>query len=787
MAAKKASGVNFKQLLLEKGERWGFMAAAGLLVFFLGFGVFVASRSASATTITKDIASNIQTAKAKMTAPGQSPPEIEPVVFEPVSLRNIKFNEFVTPHEYFNPAEEQNPKRVSPRILPASEAQVEFVRGAVGVYDMINDNGKTLVGVLVNRPVTQNDANKVKQLQRKKRPPPPPGTPGAAGVNTGGGLQGGVPSPGGNAPPPGVPQGGSPGRGGPGMPSKGGPGGFGMGGMNQRTSELQVQYMDLESKDIEKATLAETLEPVRMVVVTGSVPYKAQVMEFVRALRAGNEYNLGNELPLYRGFVVERSVWSADGKEMLKEWEVIDMKETLGELYARTIEFEYDEIPQKQIEDDPEYKDLAPLYFRLVPDRDHKLALPRPRLKNAIYGPITLPTVKDALKKLKELGGDAKPLKTPTQTKLSGGIDPFDNDTRQQRGFGGGEDDGRGGSGISKGGAGGPGGGPGIPKGGAGVPTPGVPNTGMPRIPQRGGDRGDGPQVGSGPQGLDAAVPEDAWIFRFIDTTTVPGYAYRYRIQFKMTNPNFKLPIQYLATPDLAGKEELPSDWFVLPQLVQVPKDEFVYAAANEPKSNPPHVTEKVPTANLDETWLQMQRWFDFAQPKGRERMKPEPIGDWLIADIRAIRGQYVSDLPKVELPIWSMTQSLFLFRDNPPPRKVAVKPTQKDLRSWDIDFTPKPDMLVVDFEGGTGDHVRNAKGAKMADICSMDVLLMTDDGKLRVVRSTVDLADEARKTRFDNWTKWLLQVQTDTTATRTQGADPFGGGDAGRPGGADR
>lgn len=49
MAAKKSSSVNVKELILQKGERVGFIAAAALLLFFLGFGVYVASTSASST------------------------------------------------------------------------------------------------------------------------------------------------------------------------------------------------------------------------------------------------------------------------------------------------------------------------------------------------------------------------------------------------------------------------------------------------------------------------------------------------------------------------------------------------------------------------------------------------------------------------------------------------------------------------------------------------------------------------------------------------------------------
>jgi hypothetical protein len=283
-------------------------------------------------------------------------------------------------------------------------------------------------------------------------------------------------------------------------------------------------------------------------------------------------------------------------------------------------------------------------------------------------------------------------------------------------------------------------------------------------------------------------VPEDAWLFRFIDVTTDPGFAYKYRVKFKVHNPNYRYQYpKMLATPGLAEKEFLESEFFVIKDLVQSPKDEFVYAAANDQTARPARVTEKVPplppAAQADETWVQVHRWFSMVRPRNLPR--PEPIGDWVIADIHAIRGQYLGDTPRVELPTWSMTQSKFVLRDNPPAKKPAgVRLSQKDLWSWEVDITPQPDQLVVDFEGGTGDH-KAARG-RIPDTASMDILLMTDDGKLRVIRSAVDLADQQRKDRVEAWNNWLKQVEEDTILLKQQGTTPFGGSDrgGGGPGG---
>jgi len=53
--------------------------------------------------------------------------------------------------------------------------------------------------------------------------------------------------------------------------------------------------------------------------------------------------------------------------------------------------------------------------------------------------------------------------------------------------------------------------------------------------------------------GVEMQLPEYR-MFRFVDTTVVPGKTYRYRVQISLRNPNYDLPAQYLAQADLAVK-----------------------------------------------------------------------------------------------------------------------------------------------------------------------------------------------------------------------------------------
>jgi hypothetical protein len=786
--AKKSSGgggAGVKQLLLQKGERIGFIAAAALLLLFLSLGVIVAANSDSTSQINNKIEGTIKSANQKLQNPGDNPPPPDPVTQEVPTLLAINFTQYRTLNPFFNEADIVNPKRMSPKVLPPTETMVEFVMGTAPAMETITDpaTGKTLIGVLKNRAPAANDATKVKELLKRRRgpqpgagapkarPPVPPGMPGGPPSGVGG--------------PTGVPGGGIPGGGFPGGPPggiRGGPPGMGGPGFNNvQTQELQVEYVDVDSKEAEKALPAQALMTLRMAVVTGFLPYKKQVEEYVRALRANDWYELGNDLPLYRGLIVERQVLTFDGKDTLQDWTPLDIKDTFAEVYARVLEWEPNTMMSaEQFKDNQEYKDLYFYFDRLVPDFYQRLVLPRPKLISGTYAPITLTSAIGALKELKKLG-DRPPLKSQRQQRFDKEADPFGDPNIGRTGqFGpGGDATMPGGSGGPRG-DGGPKGGfvpPGAPPGAPGRPgfPPGAPGPDM-------GDRGP-----NAPQGQAPAVPEEAWMFRFIDVTTEPGYAYRYRVKFKMYNPNFKRDPRELATPNLAKDEELESkDWYVVKDLVRSPQDEFVYAASDERKANPPRITEKVPLGQYaNETWLQIHRWFRDVRPKGQTRA--EPVGDWVIADIHAVRGQYLGDTPKIELPTWSMTQGKFLFRDNPPPRRSTAPRSAKDRRSWEIEFSPRIDgkeVLVVDFEGGTGQHIANSKGKPVEDTVSMDILLMTEDGRLRLARSTADLANDERKKRVEAWTAWLDRVEQDTQAAITQGNNPFGPGGRGDSGG---
>jgi hypothetical protein len=388
---------------------------------------------------------------------------------------------------------------------------------------------------------------------------------------------------------------------------------------------------------------------------------------------------------------------------------------------------------------------LAALFPNVLPEPSSRLLVPRPKLRRGEYDPLQLPSITAALKKLKDAGGSADKPRNRVQSKLED-TDIFNPTASGLQGAAGSQ----------------PGSNPLNDALGAAGPPSGA------RPPGRGQ---------SGAAGTGGDVTEDAWLFRFIDVTVEPGHRYKYRIQLKVANPNYKRNVKELAIPLYAEDEELVSPWFELPQTIDVPRDEYVYAASRDERNR--RVTEKlVQVDSPDVTFLQVQRWTDFVRPNGIDRV--QPIGDWVVADLRCLRGQVVSELAKVRLPLWSMTAGTFLFRD-PPQRNVGgmFSPRRFDPL-WEMDITPMPQMMLVDFEGGSGTY--NVGRRQVIDQASLDVLLLTDDGRLLVRRSQLDLANPERQKREENWKRWLDQVLQDTIQFKNQGT--IGAPPGGAPGG---
>ena len=190
---------------------------------------------------------------------------------------------------------------------------MDFVRGSINVYDIfVNPDGERTIAVITERTKTQNNikpppsrVRRGARRHRSRRPPHPRLRRRPA-----------------RRPFP------------------------GMGGrQNVKTTESDRGIQENRRPQPRPGHIRADIDPRRMVVGTLSLPYKAQVEEFRRALRAKDANSL-SEYPEYRGFVVERRMLSLDGKTVERDWTVLDIQTALGDLFSRVVEFEPENPPR---------------------------------------------------------------------------------------------------------------------------------------------------------------------------------------------------------------------------------------------------------------------------------------------------------------------------------------------------------------------------------------------------------------------------------------------------------
>ncbi|MBL8798049.1 MAG: hypothetical protein JNM56_29400 [Planctomycetia bacterium] len=158
------------------------------------------------------------------------------------------------------------------------------------------------------------------------------------------------------------------------------------------------------------AKLAETITPKRLVIVSGSFPYKDQLELFRKALREKEIKDLAkdkeNNLPKFLGFNVQRRTLVAPGGAEKEKWHDLDLEK------------EYRPLLQSAVGTEPDSADLQKLSFP-------GMVMSRPILARGSYPDTKLPKLN---RTLREIGN--KPVSvelTPLQRKLSGDTDLFSN------------------------------------------------------------------------------------------------------------------------------------------------------------------------------------------------------------------------------------------------------------------------------------------------------------------------------------------------------------------------
>lgn len=313
---------NFKDILLQKGEKIAIGFGAVLLGLFAVLGVMALAGADSPEGTAKDFsnqASRIQSQVAAQGGPAEPLPE---AYTKPFKIVELKSGEFALAGSPFEPVAMPDLLHDNPRVLNIVDAHFSILRAPMRAIDIQYIDEKTVqVGYLKDGIKKNTNTKKINDEIRKflkdqeragkgmqnrpKGPYPPPrgpagpgGAPGGPGTPPGGGFPGGRGGPGGPGGP-GMPPGGFGGPGGPGMPPGsgspdggdmsgfgGGMMGSGFGGYgNALRDDRTIAYATPEEIQQKNLPLAETVYPLRAAVVHMAFPLKQQIDEVRKALR----------------------------------------------------------------------------------------------------------------------------------------------------------------------------------------------------------------------------------------------------------------------------------------------------------------------------------------------------------------------------------------------------------------------------------------------------------------------------------------------------------------------
>lgn len=709
-----AKKFDFKQFVLEKGERFGLYAAAGLALLLLvlslfmpGKGLFSGSASANVKKLqgaADDLARKQQQAKP---GPGDQPPALDEAMKD-FKVLVVKGDDY-PPRSLFYPGRTRDTKRQMPEVLHPEEYQTAVALVQLPSLEFSWDRrGDKLVPTRVW--VMKNEGQV--------------GGAGAMGMLPGPSLSnlGGYGARGGQSGP-GLAAGDGDGPGG-----MGGPPGFGVrGGMGamggaggQGGKATLVPLAEAEGNQYIPAT---KVVPLRMAIVAASFPYAKQVAEFRNKLRLeydgqvltervrGPKANEAWASFQFRGLEVERMTLGQGGKETT--WESIDVDKNYKPVVLYT---NRNFLPEEK------YAILRDISDGLV------MGLPKTYQKNQY------PDLLDKLEKVKA-----------TLDKLQNGNK--ENVIRGSRFI---DDEFSSFSGTSITGG----------KGGAGMGG-GVP--GFPMPPQQGMTDGEyyGPLAGEGREAQIKETPVDHVMMRFVDVTVQPGKQYKYRFKVRMANPNYSpKPAERKDTyPMYAKDKEIKSSrWAEVPEVISVPPESYVYAVDQrvlEPsrfsRSWPPSPSQAV---------VQIHRWVDFYSPNPDAR--PKPVAEWLVAPrVLVERGEYVRSSPdhKTLVPVKNLDSQLFEFDTNPRIRNERFK------RWMEVPFGDE--TLLVDFES-VAKTTRKQPGSErtetIEDRTATELLMMLPDGRL-IARNSADDGpkdgkyNKEREERYKAWTERMKKI----------------------------
>jgi hypothetical protein len=728
---------DYKAFFLKNGEWIGLGIALIVALPLLGMGLMKVATSPSPVTVSNDIktlASNadklindsVPTEDIKQPTEKFAPEVFTVLNFEPINPEKYDLD---MPFIVMNALEDT--KRRQPEILTPGEFHADYIRGGVKGWYIINDSATGRLQMFVLHDKEQSPTpSQLKRMERLKKYYAKLGIQMPAAGGGGGGGMGGKGGGGMGGKGAGGPMGGMGGMGGP-MGGMGGMGGMmgmaggmmgmgggmmgGMGGggkgsgggmlgaAGQRKLVRELKLVDADKIDKDpQATLAEFVYPVRMVQITGTFPFRDQLERFRQALRKKSIDEMlsanSSEAPVweFKGFEIERQVRTLDGTRVIRSWEP----------YSKVIASGFEQYVRR-VPEAESFPAESPLRrFEGIVNKG--LVMPRLPLvpPEEIRYPDTemkIEGIKETISAMEKLGKqNVKLPESMLVRRIKGGdgneFDPYD--PEGQLHF---SDE---------------------PK--------------KDKEPEKPATSTDKKKEESEMELQN--FPEKALI-QITDVTVVPGHTYEYRLKVRMANPNYK-QTKSVAYKSLAKEAIIVADnWTTVPP-VKVPYDTSWYVTNDKPQAD--HVAveihEWVPSIKTD--------------PADKGELTRAAVASWVIKEKETANlGEYVGKQEKVEVPIWKTEDEAFQLA-------VNLKTREKKLP---VDFTVQagtgePDLLV-DFDGGKG--ARYKVGAEtIAEDSSLDLLVLSADGKLRLRDAKEDIDNAERKQRYDDWKKFIQETR---------------------------
>jgi hypothetical protein len=310
--------------------------------------------------------------------------------------------------------------------------------------------------------------------------------------------------------------------------------------------------------------------------------------------------------------------------------------------------------------------------------------------------------------------------------------------------------------------------------------------------PDRGKQPGPGyPQTlneSPNPRQPSALPPWPKALIRFVDVDVEPGKAYKYRFKLRLANPNYKQSTKIVLNSEFTKIKEFETPGWAVTDTIYIPRDYFFYVA-NYPTikyqgKDHPKIYSHAGGAGgnsreIDGSKAQDKVAFQihtFVDSFTDDELQKHQVSDWLVAErILVGRGEPVGRKVEVEVIEWDKYKNMFEIKFNSKTDKKLEK-TTGFKKGIGVDFSPKNQIILLDFAGGHHRKYSFAKGADIYEDSATEVLLLMPDNSLIVRNSRNDMNDEGwdsklaspnghvygveRRQRFEAWRERLEKLR---------------------------